>query len=95
MKKTLQPAPEMVYCNCLDWQTTTRANQRNQMHKLIEKLESLEEKQNSLESKCLDRHQKQIDKLSSQIETCMNQIAKNKKAIAEYETYYSCDFEWD
>jgi len=65
------------------------------MHALIEKLEKLEKEQDRLEKICTIGVQPKIDKIRSQIETVYNSIAKNKKAVAEYEDRYGCDFDWE
>ncbi len=65
------------------------------MNALIKRLETLEAEEARLEKICTEGVRPKIVRIQNQIETVYRNISKNKKAIAEYEERYGCDFDWE
>jgi hypothetical protein len=65
------------------------------MHKLLEKLETLESQIEKYERLCTEGAQLKANKLKEKLDKVWIAISKDKKAIDEYEERYSVEFDYE
>ncbi len=65
------------------------------MNKKIEKIERIEREIARLGKICTIGVQPKIKKLNAQLCKAFEAVSKDKKAIAEYEEIYGCEFEYE